>query len=98
VTVYGRDAKGNETHNEWTGYFDGKAYPVRGAEEEDARAYTMVSDNTLNFQSIKNGKAMLRGQVVIAPDGNSRTVTTWRTVWYRHHQRTIKNVAYYDRA
>ena len=98
VTVYGRDAKGQDTHNEWTGYFDGKAYPVRGAADEDARAYTMVDDHTLNFMSIKDGKAVLRGKIVIAADDNSRTVTTWHSVWHRHHRMTIKNVAYYDRA
>jgi hypothetical protein len=30
VTVDGTDKDGNPTHNEWTGKFDGKDYPVTG--------------------------------------------------------------------
>src|SRR5437870_11593105 len=30
VTVNGIDAKGKATHNQWTGKFDGKDYPVIG--------------------------------------------------------------------
>jgi hypothetical protein len=97
VTVKGRDAKGNETYNEWTGFFDGKAYRVDDAADEDMRAYTRVDDHTLNFMSIKDGKAVLRGRIVVAPDGKSRTVTTWHHVWRNHHRKTIKDVAYYDR-
>lgn len=98
VTVKGRDAKGQETYNEWTGYFDGKAYKVDDSADEDMRAYTMVNDRTLNFMSLKDGKVVQRGQIVIAPDDNSRTVTTWKRLWHRHHRITLKNVAYYDRA
>jgi hypothetical protein len=98
VTVHGRDAKGQETFNEWTGYFDGKAYRVDDAADEDARAYTQANDHTLNFMSMKDGKVTLRGQIVVAADGNSRTVTTWHSVWHHHHRHTIKDVAYYSEA
>ena len=38
--VEGVDAKGSPTHNEWTGKFDGKDYPVTGDDTSDSRAWT----------------------------------------------------------
>jgi hypothetical protein len=37
ATVEGVDAQGKPTHNEWTGKFDGKDYPVTGDPSSDAR-------------------------------------------------------------
>ena len=48
VTVNGTDEKGKPTHNEWTGRFDGKDYPVTGDPNSDARSYTKVNDRTLD--------------------------------------------------
>ena len=39
VTLEGIDADGKPTHSEWTGKFDGKAYPVTGDPAADTRAY-----------------------------------------------------------
>ena len=39
VTVNGVNAKGKSTHNQWTGRFDGKNYPVTGDPNSDARSY-----------------------------------------------------------
>ena len=47
VTVDGVDAAGKPTHNEWTGKFDGKEYPVTGDPTSDSRAYKSVDDHTL---------------------------------------------------
>src|SRR5713226_4770632 len=49
VTVDGTDADGKPTHNEWTGKFDGKDYPVTGDATSDARSYKKVDDHTLEF-------------------------------------------------
>lgn len=98
VTVIGVDAKGNPTRNEWTGRFDGKDYPVTGAADEDARAYTEVNDHTLNFTMKKASKPVLNGRIVVSADGKSRTVTTWRTTWQKHHKRTLTAVALYHKA
>ena len=38
VTVDGVDENGNATHNEWTGKFDGKDYPVTGDATSDTRS------------------------------------------------------------
>ena len=37
VTVDGTDGTGKPVHNEWTGKFDGKNYPITGDPTADAR-------------------------------------------------------------
>ena len=39
ITVDGTDKDGKSTHNEWTGKFDGKDYPVTGDPTSDMRSY-----------------------------------------------------------
>jgi hypothetical protein len=79
VTVDGVDGSGNATHNEWTGKFDGKDYPVTGESNADTRSYTQVNPNTLTMAQKKGGKVILTGKIVVAADGKSRTVTTSAT-------------------
>jgi len=79
VTIDGTDADGKPTHNEWTGKFDGKDYPVTGSTTEDARAIKKVNARTLSFSIKKEGKVAGTGRIALAPDGKSRTVTTTRT-------------------
>src|SRR6266498_774186 len=59
VTVDGTDSEGKPTHNEWTGKFDGKDYPVTGDPESDARSYKEVDDHTLSLTVKKGGKVTL---------------------------------------
>ncbi len=47
VTVDGVDGSGKPTHNEWTGKFDGKDYPVTGDPNSDMRSYKKVNAHTL---------------------------------------------------
>jgi len=75
VTVEGVDADGKATHNEWTGKFDGKDYPVTGDATSDARSYKKVNDHTLTFAGKKGGKVALSGRIVVSADGKTRTVT-----------------------
>jgi len=75
VTVDGTDSDGKATHNEWTGKFDGKDYPVTGDPNSDMRSYTKIDDRTLGFNAKKGGKVTASGRVVVAADGKSRTVT-----------------------
>jgi hypothetical protein len=75
VTVDGLDASGKPAHNEWTGKFDGKDYPVTGDPASDARAYTRVDEHTLTFTQKKAGKVTATGKIAVAADGKSRTVT-----------------------
>jgi hypothetical protein len=79
VTVDGTDADGKPQHNEWTGKFDGKDYPVTGSSISDTRSYKKVNDRTLTLAEKKGGKVTVKGRIAVAPDGKSRTVTTTRT-------------------
>ena len=79
VTVDGTDADGKPSHNEWTGKFDGKDYPVTGDPTGDMRSYKMVDDNMLHLTNKKDGKVTMTGKVVVSADGKSRTVTVHGT-------------------
>jgi hypothetical protein len=76
VTVEGTDSDGKPTHNEWTGKFDGKDYPVTGDASSDARSYKKVDDHTLTFEVKKGNKVTTSGRIVLSADGKTRTVTT----------------------
>lgn len=75
ATVDGVDAQGKPTHNEWTGKFDGKDYPVTGDPNSDTRAIKQINDHTLELTVKKGGKVTMTGKIVVAPDGKSRTLT-----------------------
>jgi hypothetical protein len=75
ITVDGIDSEGKPAHNEWTGKFDGKDYPVTGDPTADMRSYKMVNDHTLALTNKKDGKTMMTGRIVVSADGKSRTVT-----------------------
>jgi len=79
ITIDGADSDGKPTHNEWTGKFDGKDYPVTGDPSSDMRSLKRVNDRTLTLVVKKNGKATITGRVVVSKDGKSRTVTTTTT-------------------
>lgn len=76
VTVDGVDADGKAVHNEWTGKFDGKDYPVTGDTASDSRAYKRVNAHTLAMTIKKGGKVTATGTIAVSADGKSRTVTT----------------------
>ena len=76
VIVDGVDKDGKPTHNEWTGMFDGKDYPLVGDPMNDSRGYKTIDANTVELWNKKGGKVMVTGTIVIAPDGKSRTLTT----------------------
>ena len=76
VTVDGVDKDGKAIHNEWTGKFDGKDYPLTG-DATAIRAVTKRPDtHTLTLDNKKGGKTILTGKVTIAADGKSRTLVT----------------------
>jgi len=75
ITVDGTDSGGKPTHNEWTGKFDSKDYPVTGDSSSDALVYTKIDDHTLAFSNKKDGKVTISGRIVVSADGKSRTVT-----------------------
>jgi len=75
VTIDGVDAAGKPTHNEWTGKFDGKDYPVTGDATSDTRSYKRVNAHTMTFTVNKGDKVTMTGRIAVAADGKSRTVT-----------------------
>ena len=75
VTVDGVDAEGKPTHNEWTGKFDGKDYPLVGDPSADTRSYKVVNDHTTDLTNKKGGKTTMSGRIVVSADGKSRSIT-----------------------
>jgi hypothetical protein len=75
VTVDGVGSDGEPIHNEWTGKFDGKDYPVTGDANSDERSYTKIDERTLGFNFKKGGKRVAGGRIEVSADGRHRTVT-----------------------
>lgn len=94
VTVDGTDKDGKATHNDWTGKFDGKDYPVAGDPNSDARSLTKIDDHTLGLNVKKGGKTTMTGRIVVSADGKSRTVTTSGT---DAKGKKVSSTAVYDR-
>jgi len=94
VTVDGVDGVGKPAHNEWTGSFDGKDYPVTGDSSSDMRSYKRVDDHTLDLTVKKDGKVTVTGQVVVSADGKTRTVTTSGT---DSMGMKVNNISVYDK-
>ena len=93
VTVDGVDAQGKPSHNEWTGKFDGKDYPLVGDPNSDTRAYKAVSDHKMELTNKKDGKVTTSGEIVVSADGKTRTVTTNTEV----NGKKLKVIAVYDK-
>ncbi len=94
VTVDGVDGKGNSTHNEWTGKYDGKDYPVTGDAGSDTRSVKKVNDRTLDLTVKKGGKVTMTGKIVVAADGKSRTLTASGT---DASGKKVQSTAVYDK-
>ena len=94
VTVDGTDSDGKPTHNEWTGKFDGKDYPVTGDPTSDMRSYKQVDNHTQDLTVKKDGKVIVTGRIVVAADGKTRTVTTNGT---DPQGKKFQSVAVYDK-
>ena len=94
VTIDGTDSAGKPTHNQWTGKFDGKDYPVKGDSNEDTRSVTKIDDHTLGFNVKKSGNVTTSGRIAASADGKSRTVTTSGT---DAQGKKFKSTAVYDK-
>jgi len=94
ITVDGVDAEGKPAHNEWTGKFDGKDYPVTGDPTSDTRAYKRVNDHTLEITNKKGNKVTTTARIVVSADGKSRTVTSHGT---DAKGKKISSTAVYDK-
>lgn len=77
--VDGVDGSGNAIHNEWTGKFDGKDYPLTGDSTADTRAVKQVDEHHYKLTNKKDGKVTTTGTVTVAPDGKTRTLKVTAT-------------------
>jgi hypothetical protein len=55
-SVDGTVKDGKATHDEWTGKFDGKGYPVTCNPNTDERSLTKIGGRTLVLKAKKHGK------------------------------------------
>ena len=94
VTVDGEGPDGKPAHNEWTGKFDGKDYPVTGDTASDSRSYKRINPSTLQLTNKKEGKVVAAGKIVVSKDGKTRTVTISGTT---SDGKKYKSVGVYDK-
>jgi hypothetical protein len=94
ATVEGVDAEGKPTHNEWTGKFDGKDYPVTGDPTSDMRSLKKIDERTTELTVKKGGKVTMSGRVVVSADGKTRTLTLHGT---NAAGKKVTSVAVYDK-
>src|SRR5712691_6812498 len=76
VTLDGTDSAGKKVHAEWTGKYDGKAYPVTGSADIDSLAYKKVNDRTYEVTGKRGSKTVTSTKIVYSADGKTRTVTS----------------------
>jgi hypothetical protein len=77
--VDGVDGSGKPLHNEWTGKFDGKDYPLTGDASADTRAIKKQGAHGYKLTNKKDGKPTTTGTIELSADGKTRTLTTHST-------------------
>jgi len=95
VTTDGSDTKGQATHTDWVGKFDGKEYPVTGADPGTTRSYKQINERTLELTNQVNGKVTMHGKIEVAKDGKTRTVDLEVTM---PDGKKVKSKAVYDKS
>ena len=63
------------THSEFQAKFDGKDYEFKGNPDADTLSYKQIDANTLEATLKRKGEAAITANVVVSPDGKTRTVT-----------------------
>jgi hypothetical protein len=76
VIVDGTDGSGAALHNEWTGQFNSKYYPLTGDATADSRAYTKINNRSMTIRNRKGTRIVMNGTITVSRDGKSRTVIT----------------------
>jgi hypothetical protein len=67
VTVDGTDSKGQATHSEGTGKFDGKDYPVTGDSTASTRTYRRINDHAIRLPKSWMARSPLRAESLFRP-------------------------------
>ena len=76
----GVDYQGNPFETILLHIYDGQPHPTTGSPFFDSSTYTKIDDHTIFWSRSKNGKQVLVGRLVIAPDGKSYTTANVTTV------------------
>jgi hypothetical protein len=71
----GVGADDKPTHGEFQAKFDGKDYEFKGNPDADTLSYKRIDANTLEATLKRKGTAVITANVVVSPDGKTRTVT-----------------------
>ena len=86
--------RGGVNYLEWTGRFDGKDYPVEGADYIMTNAYTLLNDHSYQIVVKVEGSVAATARVEVSGDG--KTLTTVTTEKNARGQ-TISTTAVYER-
>ena len=72
VTITGERTDGTAMNSSYNAKFDGKEYPVTGA-NWDTISMKQIDANTFSFETKAGGKSYNSGRIVISKDGKTRT-------------------------
>ena len=92
--VDGVDGTGKPAHNEWTGKFDGKDYPLTGDPSADTRSLKLTSPGHYALTNKKDGKTTMTGTVELSADNKTRTLTVHMT---DAAGKSLTSIAVYER-
>jgi hypothetical protein len=86
--------RGGVTRLEWTGGFDGRDYPVRGADNVLTNAYRRIDGRAYEIVIKVEGERAAVATVTVSPDGRTLTVVTAE----RHPRgQTVNTTAVYEK-
>ncbi|MBI2753824.1 MAG: hypothetical protein HYX46_09975 [Betaproteobacteria bacterium] len=74
VTTEAINADGSRTGTEYTAYYDGKDYPLKGSIIADTVSMKRINARTFVRTDKKNGKTMSTFKIAVAKDGKTYTV------------------------
>jgi hypothetical protein len=86
--------RGGVSYMEWTGKFDGKDYPVEGADYILTNAYTLINERSYQIVVKVEGSVAATARVEVSGDG--KTLTTVTTEKNAQGQ-TISTTVVYER-
>ena len=86
--------RGGVSYMEWTGKFDGKDYPVEGADYILTNAYTLINERSYQIVVKVEGSVAATARVEVSSDG--KTLTTVTTEKNAQGQ-TISTTVVYER-
>jgi hypothetical protein len=69
------NAQGQTSHTEVSAKFDGKDYPVRGAQPNNTRSFKRIDDRTFEVTNKTDGKVTNTVREVVSRDGKTKTGT-----------------------